>query len=88
MAMGLVSGWLMGLVLVLDVEGGGELICREVAVVDDVGIWWRTVHVGAGGVRRVIYVGRLGWCHVVAWLNCFVVGWWPFHVWAGDGVCG
>ena len=50
--------------------------------------WWCTIHVGAGGVRRVVHVGRLGWCHVMAWLSCVVVDWWPVHVGAGDGVCG
>ena len=28
--------------------------------------WWCTIHVEAGGDGRVVHVGRLGWCHVVA----------------------
>ena len=36
--------------------------------------WWCIVRVGAGGVQRVVYVGGLGWCHVLVWLNWVVVG--------------
>ena len=62
------------------VKVGGLVSCRGVAVVDGVGVWWRGVQVGVGGVVidvccQAAYVGSWVSRCVVLVVGVSDVGW-------------